>query len=63
MQTRTGAQLVVDSLYNEGVRTLFGIPGVDTLGVYNALLDQPDIRVPCSWPTASTDRPVRSASH
>ncbi|MFT7476126.1 MAG: acetolactate synthase-1/2/3 large subunit [Verrucomicrobiales bacterium] len=44
MQTRTGAQLVVDSLYNEGVRTLFGIPGVDTLGVYNALLDQPDIR-------------------
>lgn len=44
MQTRTGAQLVVDSLHNEGVRTLFGIPGVDTLGVYNALLDQPEIR-------------------
>lgn len=44
MSARTGAQLVVESLYNEGVRTLFGIPGVDTLGVYNALLDQPDIR-------------------
>lgn len=44
MNVRTGAQLVVDSLHNEGIRTLFGIPGVDTLGVYNALLDQPDIR-------------------
>jgi len=44
MTPRTGAQLVVDALHNEGVRTLFGIPGVDTLGVYNALLDQPDIR-------------------
>jgi thiamine pyrophosphate-dependent acetolactate synthase large subunit-like protein len=44
MNMRTGAQLVVESLHNEGVRTLFGIPGVDTLGVYNALLDQPDIR-------------------
>jgi thiamine pyrophosphate-dependent acetolactate synthase large subunit-like protein len=44
MSLRTGAQLVVESLYNEGVRTLFGIPGVDTLGVYDALLDQPDIR-------------------
>jgi thiamine pyrophosphate-dependent acetolactate synthase large subunit-like protein len=44
MTLRTGAQLVVDALHNEGVRTLFGIPGVDTLGVYNALLDQPDIR-------------------
>ncbi len=44
MTLRTGAQLVVESLHREGVRTLFGIPGVDTLGVYNALLDQPDIR-------------------
>lgn len=44
MTLRTGAQLVVDALHDEGVRTLFGIPGVDTLGVYNALLDQPDIR-------------------
>lgn len=44
MTEQTGAQLVVNALHNEGVRTLFGIPGVDTLGVYNALLDQPDIR-------------------
>ena len=44
MTLLTGAQLVVESLYNEGVRTLFGIPGVDTLGIYNALLDQPAIR-------------------
>ena len=40
----TGAEAVVASLHNEGVETLFGIPGVDTLGVYNALLDQPEIR-------------------
>ena len=44
MSLRTGAQLLVDSLHNEGVRTLFGIPGVDTLGVYDALIDQPEIR-------------------
>ncbi len=44
MTKRTGAQLVVDSLHDEGVRTIFGIPGVDTLSVYNALLDEPDIR-------------------
>ncbi|MDW3178883.1 MAG: thiamine pyrophosphate-binding protein [Acidimicrobiia bacterium] len=44
MQDRTGAQEVVESLHREGIRTLFGIPGVDTLGVYNALLDQPDIK-------------------
>lgn len=41
---RTGAKLVVESLEAEGVGTLFGIPGVDTLGVYDAFLDHPGIR-------------------
>lgn len=40
---RTGARLLVDSLLSEGVTTLFGIPGVDTLSVYNALLDRPEL--------------------
>ncbi len=41
---RSGAKLLVESLETEGVSTLFGIPGVDTLGVYDAFLDHPGIR-------------------
>ena len=44
MPVRTGAQTLVESLVAEGVRTLFGIPGVDTLSVYDAFLDHPEIR-------------------
>ena len=42
--TRSGAQLLVDSLVAEGVDTLFGIPGVGTLAVYDAFVDQPSLR-------------------
>ena len=41
---KTGAKLLVESLEAEGIETLFGIPGVDTLGVYDAFLDHPSIR-------------------
>jgi thiamine pyrophosphate-dependent acetolactate synthase large subunit-like protein len=44
MPVRSGAQTLVESLVAEGVRTLFGIPGVDTLSVYDAFLDHPEIR-------------------
>jgi acetolactate synthase-1/2/3 large subunit len=35
----TGAQLVIESLENHGVDTVFGIPGVHTLALYDALRD------------------------
>lgn len=35
----TGAQLVIQSLENHGVDTVFGIPGVHTLALYDALKD------------------------
>ncbi len=44
MTTRNGAHALVEALVAEGVETLFGIPGVDTLGVYDAFLDHPGLR-------------------
>ena len=44
MKSRSGAKTVVECLSDQGVRTLFGIPGVDTLSVYDAFLDHPEIR-------------------
>jgi thiamine pyrophosphate-dependent acetolactate synthase large subunit-like protein len=38
-QTRSGAELVVRALENAGVDTVFGIPGVHTLALYDALLN------------------------
>jgi len=42
--TVTGAQLLVESLLAEGVEALFGIPGVGTLAVYDAFIDNPGLR-------------------
>ena len=44
MSMRSGGQLVVDTLQARGIRVLFGIPGVHTLDIYDALLDQTEIR-------------------
>ena len=44
MATRNGAHLLVETLLAEGVDTLFGIPGVATLGVYDAFVDHPELR-------------------
>jgi thiamine pyrophosphate-dependent acetolactate synthase large subunit-like protein len=41
---RTGAHILVESLLEEGVRLVFGIPGVGTLPVYDAFLDHPELR-------------------
>ena len=38
-QTRSGAELVVRALETAGIDTVFGIPGVHTLALYDALLE------------------------
>ena len=40
---RTGGEWVVDALRAEGVRHVFGIPGVHNLAIYDALLGQSEI--------------------
>ena len=40
----TGGQALVRSLYNEGVRVVFGLPGVQLYGVMAALREEPRIR-------------------
>ena len=44
MKKRSGAHVLVESLVNEGLTTIFGIPGVDTLSVYDAFLDHSSVR-------------------
>ena len=44
MKKRSGAHILVESLVNEGLVNIFGIPGVDTLSVYDAFLDHPSIK-------------------
>ncbi len=41
---RSGAHVLVEALLAEGVDLVFGIPGVGTLPVYDAMLDHPDLR-------------------
>lgn len=40
----SGGQAVVHTLYQEGVRCVFGIPGVHNLAIYDALAEFPDLR-------------------
>ena len=44
MQRMTGGQALVASLYREGVRVVFGLPGVQLYGAMAALRDEPRIR-------------------
>jgi len=44
VRKRTGAVALVEALIAEGVETLFGIPGVGTLPVYDAFIDHPELR-------------------
>lgn len=41
---RAGSYLLVESLLAQGLDTLFGIPGVGTLAVYDAFVDHPELR-------------------
>ena len=43
MQTLSGGQAVIKALAAEGVKVVFGIPGVHNLDIYDALLDEPRI--------------------
>ena len=45
MPQLTGGQAVVAGLRRAGIDTLFGIPGVHNGGLYDALLDAPDLRL------------------
>ena len=44
MPQLTGGQALVAGMRQAGVTTLFGIPGVHNGGLYDALLEAPDIR-------------------
>lgn len=44
MTERSGAHALIETLLAEGVGTVFGIPGVGTLPVYDAMLDHPELR-------------------
>src|SRR5262245_59830529 len=44
MARMTGGEALVKSLFREGVRVVFGLPGVQTYGVLAALRDEPAIR-------------------
>ena len=44
MTARTGGEWVVEALRAEGVRHVFGIPGIHNLAIYDALLAQSAIR-------------------
>jgi thiamine pyrophosphate-dependent acetolactate synthase large subunit-like protein len=52
----TGAQLLVETLKAHGVDTIFGVPGIHNLGIYDALVGEPAIRV-------VTTRDERGAGH
>jgi acetolactate synthase-1/2/3 large subunit len=52
----TGAQLLVESLKAYGVDVIFGIPGIHNLAIYDALVDEPSLRV-------VTTRDERGAAH
>jgi acetolactate synthase-1/2/3 large subunit len=44
MTRMTGGEALVQSLYREGIRVVFGLPGVQLYGVMAALRDEPRIR-------------------
>ncbi|MEE2885628.1 MAG: thiamine pyrophosphate-binding protein [Chloroflexota bacterium] len=44
MSSMTGGEAVVQSLFSQGVRAVFGLPGTHALGMFDALQDTPDIQ-------------------
>ena len=45
MVKMTGGQALMKSLYQEGVRVIFGLPGVQLYHALDALYEQPEIRL------------------
>src|SRR5262245_7700311 len=44
MAVMTGGEAIVKTLAREGVRVVFGLPGVQLYGIIAALRDEPDIK-------------------
>ena len=44
MPRMTGGQALIRSLHREGVRTIFGMPGVQMYHAMDAIYDEPGIR-------------------
>jgi acetolactate synthase-1/2/3 large subunit len=45
MAQMTGGQAVIQALHREGVRVVFGLPGVQIMGIYDAFYGQSDLRL------------------
>src|SRR5207244_12579711 len=45
MAQMTGGEAVVQALRHEGVEVVFGLPGVQIMGIYDAFYAQSDIRL------------------
>ncbi|HXH13981.1 MAG TPA: thiamine pyrophosphate-dependent enzyme [Alphaproteobacteria bacterium] len=45
MARMTGGQAVIQSLHREGVRVVFGLPGVQIMGIYDAFYGQSDVQL------------------
>ena len=45
MSSKNSGEVIVESLYNAGVRIVFGIPGAKVDSIFNALADHPEIRL------------------
>jgi acetolactate synthase-1/2/3 large subunit len=45
MARMTGGQAVVQALHREGVRVVFGLPGVQIMGIYDAFYGQSDVQL------------------
>ena len=66
MEMLSGAEMVVRSLIDQGVKQVFGYPGGAVLDIYDALhtvggIDHVLVRR-CIWPMAWRARPGKSAS-
>ena len=44
-QEQQVAKIIVDSLYNAGVRVVFGIPGAKVDSIFDTLSDHPEIKL------------------
>src|SRR5919198_2899499 len=71
MPKMTGGQALAKSLYREGVRVIFGLPGVQLYHLLDGLYDEPGIRfittpfgqnIRTCFPTGSYASPIAHAS-
>ena len=46
MARRTGGQAIVDGLLTHGIDTVFGVPGAQTYGLFDALHQAGDMPAP-----------------